>query len=212
MRTIKVGSYSPITALATAYATAVTSTGAALTLVATAPTDGLGHLTTLTSPGANDLRGVTFTIVGTDADGKVQTEALAGANSSSTVTGVKYFRTVTSVTPSATMGGLTTDIGIGAVSIAPTVILERRSIAGATMAVDISGTIDFTVSECFDNAFSVVNPSSLTFFPLAALTAKTADTIAVGTVAASAIQFKVNSVTNTATYTMYVSQATQQTG
>ena len=212
MRPIKLGAYAPITALTTAYATAVTSTGAALTLAATAPTDSLGHLTTLTSPGANDLRGVNFTIVGTDADGNAQTEVLAGANSSTTVTGLKYFKTVTSVTPSATMATKVTDIGIGAVSVSPSIPLEWRSIVAAIHDVDVTGTINFTVQETFDKIYDLGGAACDWGAYSSGLTSKTATTAAAGMIGATACRLMTNSVTNTATLTWRIVQPTQLTG
>lgn len=212
MRPIKAGPYSPITALTTAFnAQTFTSTGAATAVTTTAPTDGLAHTVTLTSPAQATLAGVTFTIVGTDADGNAQTETgITGPASASTVTSTKYFKTVSTIQPSATMGGLVVSVGISAISCSPTIPLEWRSIAGATLSLDISGTINFTVNECFDNIYSA-NPSTLAWFPLTALTAKAVDTNAIGTVGATGFQIITNSVTNTATITARIVQPTQLT-
>jgi hypothetical protein len=211
MRPINYGPKSPITALATAFADDVTSTGAALTLTALVSTDGLAHKLTLTSPGTNDLRGVDFAIVGTDNDGNAQTETLAGANSSSTVTSVKYWKSIVSITPSATMGGLTTDIGIAAVSLSATIPLEARSIVPAFVITDISGTIDYTLQECSASVFSAA-PSTLSWAAISAFTTKTTDISGLTTATATGIRLLVNTVTNGATYSVQVNHPTQQTG
>ena len=210
MRPIKV-TYTPITALTTAYATTVTSTGAALTLAATAPTDGLAHLVTLTSAALNDLSGVAFTIVGYDADGNAQTETIAAGPNNSTVTGTKYFKELTSVTPSATMATKEMSIGIGAASMSPTIPLERRSISPASLTISVTGTVNVTVNDTIADVFRC-QPSTLPWTAITALTSKTAQTDGAARTAATAVQVLTNSVTNGATYTLYVSQATQTTG
>lgn len=210
MRPIKV-TYTPITALTTAYATTVTSTGAALTLAATAPTDGLAHFVTLTSAALNDLSGVAFTIVGYDADGNAQTETIAAGPNNSTVTGTKYFKELTSVTPSATMATKQMSIGIGAASMSPTIPLERRSISPASLTISVTGTVNVTVNDTIADVFKY-QPSTLPWTAITALTSKTAQTDGAARTAATAVQVLTNSVTNGATYTLYVSQATQTTG
>ena len=208
MRPIKLGSFSPVTALTTAFnAQTFTSTGVAAAPTTTATTDSLAHLVTLTSPVQATLGGVTFTLIGTDADGNAQTETgLVGPASASTVTSTKHFKTLTSVQPSATMGGLVVSIGIAAESISQCVPLEWRSIAGAAMTVDISGTINFTVEETYASPWSAAQ-ALLPWVAITAFSAKVADTSGVGTVAAQAVRLKTNTVTNGATYTWYISQA-----
>jgi hypothetical protein len=210
MRIVRVP-YTPITALTTAYATGVTSTGAALALAATAPTDSLAHFVTLTSGAAADLSGVAFTIVGKDADGQAQTETIAAGPNNSTVSGSKYFRELTSVTPSATMATKVMDIGIGAASLSPTIALDRLSISPASLTVDITGTINYTVKDTIADVFKY-QPSTLPWSAISALTAKTALTDGAARTAATGVQVLVNSVTNGATYTLWVSQASQTTG
>lgn len=208
MRPIKLGSFSPITALTTAFnAQTFTSTGAATAPTTTATTDLLAHLVTLTSPVQATLAGITFTLVGTDADGNTLTETgLVGPASASTVTSTKHFKTLTSVQPSATMGGLVVSIGVAAESVSQTLPLEWRSNAAAAMTVDISGTINFTVEETYANPYSVAG-ESLPWVAISALSAKTADTSAVSTVGSQAVRLKTNTVTNGATWTWYVTQA-----
>lgn len=94
-------------------------TGAAFTLTATAPTDGLGHLVTVLNNTANTHAGKTIAIVGTDENGNTQNETITGPAGNATVTSTKYFKTLTSVTPSATIGADTFDIGWAAGSRGP---------------------------------------------------------------------------------------------
>lgn len=86
-------------------------TGATFVLTATAPTDGLGHLVTVKNNTANDHSAQTITISGLDENGNKQTEIITGPGISATVTSTKYFSSLTSVAPSATIGVDTFDIG-----------------------------------------------------------------------------------------------------
>lgn len=210
MRPIVAGPYSPITALATAFnAQGFTSTGAATAPTTTATTDGLAHTVTLVAPVQSTLAGVTFTIIGTDEDDHAQTETgLVGPASGATVTSAKYFKTVTSIQPSATMGGLTVSVGISALSVTPNIPLDRRSGASAGVTVLVTGTINFTGQEGYFDAFLPSNPPS---DPVTALTSKAATTSANLDVSSTVFQVLTNSVTNGATITVYLNQASTAT-
>ena len=212
MRPIKLGPNSPITALTTAFnAQTFNSTGSAKAPTTTATTDGLAHTVTLTAPSQATLAGVTFTIVGTDANGHDQTETgLVGPASGATVTSTKYFKTVTSIQPSATMGVLVVSVGISALSLSQTIPLDSRSVASAGMIVAVTGTINYTVNETFADVFdnNVIPP----FIAITALTSKSANTLGSATVSATGVQLLVNSVTNSATYTIYLNQASSALG
>lgn len=86
-------------------------------LTANGAADNLGHLITILGNAATNHSAKIFTITGTDADGNPQTEGLAGPNGNVTVTSVKYYKTVTSVTVSATTGADTFDIGWTAAAV-----------------------------------------------------------------------------------------------
>jgi hypothetical protein len=59
-----------------------------------------------------DLSGIAITVVGTDIYGEVQTEIIAtGPTTGGSVTGTKYFRTVSYVTIASTYGASTVDFG-----------------------------------------------------------------------------------------------------
>lgn len=210
MRPIKV-TYSPITASAAAFNAAVTSTGAAIVPTTTATSDSLAHIVTLTSAGGVDLSTLSFALVGTDADGNPQTDTIAAGPNGTTVSSAKYFKTLTSVTPSATMAAKEMTIGIGAGSLSPAIPLERRSISPASLTITVTGTVNITVQDTIGDVFRL-QPSTLPWTAITALTAKAAQTDGAARVAASAVQVLTNSVTNGATYTLWVSQATQLTG
>jgi len=86
-------------------------TGATFAMATTATSDGLGHLVTVLNNTATDHSAKTIALVGTDENGNVQTETIAAPGTSATVTSTKYFKTLTSATPSATIGADTFDIG-----------------------------------------------------------------------------------------------------
>jgi len=74
-----------------------------------------------------DESSVNFTIVGTDADGKANSEVLAGPNAN-TVDSVLYYKTVTSITPSASIttaveGGFLSASGAVSASLVPDLTL-----------------------------------------------------------------------------------------
>jgi hypothetical protein len=126
MRPIVQGPYTPAEASTTAFnAQGFTSTGAATAPTTTSTSDGLAHYVTLTSPAQASLAGITFTILGTDADGHEVSNAIVGPASASTVTSTKFFKTITSIQPSATMGVLTLAVGIAVTAITPTIALTN---------------------------------------------------------------------------------------
>ncbi len=89
--------YTPAATTANGYAAGVT--GATWTLSATTANDGLAHKTTILNNSATNHSGKTALVTGTDADGNAQTETITLPNGNVTVTGSKYFKTVTSVVP-----------------------------------------------------------------------------------------------------------------
>ena len=207
MRPMQLGPFSPITALTTAFnAQTFNSTGAATAVTTTATTDGLAHLVTLIAPVQTTLAGLTFTIIGTDANDLAQTETgITGPASGATVTSTKHFKTISTITPSATMVALVVSVGIAAESVVPMIALEWRSIAAAAMTVKVTGTVNFTVEETyaipFNNAMEACPWVSVT-----ALAAKTATTSSTVTVGDQAVRLKTNTVTNGATLTWFITQ------
>ena len=101
-------------------------TGATFTIATTAPTDGLAHQVSIRNDSATNHSGKTVTLVGTDADGRAQTEVVTGPGTSATVESTKYFATLTSATPSATIGADTFDIGWVDEVASKTILVNRR--------------------------------------------------------------------------------------
>lgn len=212
MKPIKLGPYSPKTANATEFnASGLTSTGAAMVPTTTATSDGLAHQVTLVAPVQPTLAGVTFTITGTDADGNPQTETgLVGPASGATVTSTKYFKTVTSILPSVTMGALVVSVGMAAPSLSPSFGLADKP-TQASLSLVVTGTINATVRDTIADGYNPTGtssyPSTLPYTAITALSAKTADTDGQARMAARRVQILTNSVTNGATCSLWVGQA-----
>ncbi len=161
--------------------------------LATGSGDSLAHRLVITTvanePGGN---APILTLIGTDADGIVQTEAITLPNAT-TVESTKYWLTVTSgTTQAATVG--TFDIGWVDEVMTQTIPLNYRHTEAATFAADITGTINYTVEETLDEIHTKTNPSvDSSWFSLSALASKTVDLLGVGTVHATAGRLVVNS-------------------
>lgn len=139
-----------------------------------------------------NLSGVNFTITGTDADGNAQTETIAGPNNN-TVTTTKYFKTITQIAASGAVG---TNISIGTTDefVTKTYPLDLYgNEIGTQVAVNVTGTIDFTVEEIATNPYDLTITKN--WLALTAFTTKTADTSSTLLYPAPAIRLKVNSFT-----------------
>lgn len=137
-------------------------TGASWALTATSVGDSLAHLVTVRNDSATDHSGKTIALVGTDANGRPQTETLTGPGTSATVTSAKYWLTLTSATPSATIGADTFDIGWAASSISPSHRPANNRISefnvgfGCTV---LSGSPTYTVQHSYDGVAWFNHPS-----------------------------------------------------
>jgi hypothetical protein len=181
-------------------------TGAAFTLTATAATDGLAHQVSIRNDSVTDHAGKTVTLIGTDQNGKALTEDVTGPGTSATVESTGYFLTLTSATPSETIGEDTFDIGwVDEVSTI-TYPLDWRSPYAANISVDVTGTINFTVQQTFANVLAGETP---VWVDISALASKTADTTSTASIGATAIRLLVNSYSSGAELQMYTSQATR---
>ena len=126
-------------------------TGATFTLTTTATTDGIAHQVSIKNDAATDHSGKTVTLVGTDQDGKALTEVVTGPAASATVESSGYFKTLSSATPSATIGADTFDIGWVDEAMSQTIPLDYRSESGATFYAVVAGTINYNIQETLDN-------------------------------------------------------------
>jgi hypothetical protein len=151
--------------------------------------------------------GITFTVVGTDADGYALTEVVTGPNAT-TVESTNYFKTVSSITLSGAAVGTVT-VGTVDEACTQTIPIKWRSENACTINLDVTGTISVTVQETFDDVQRVgYTPQSANqnsqWLSITALATKTADTTATSTVSASAIRLLVNSYSSGAEVQMTV--------
>ena len=112
-------------------------------------TFGAAQLVRLTSGGDDSL--LTFTFTGTDADGRAQTEAVAGTNASNSST-TKYFKTITSVTHT---GSVATTVIIGnLIDSASNLIFPDLSFAPTAIGIGVdlvSGTATYKVQHSYQS-------------------------------------------------------------
>ena len=179
-------------------------TGATFTITTTATTDSLAHQVSIRNDTANDHSGKTVTLVGTDANGKALTEVVTGPAGSATVESTGYFKTLTSATPSATIGADTFDIGWVDEVASVTYPIDYLSPYACNIHVDVTGTIDFTVQQTFAD---VLAGTAAVWTSISALASKTADTTSTAAVGATAIRVIVNSYSSGGELQMYTSQA-----
>jgi len=211
MRPKKHTVYTPAALNAAGLADDVAYSGGGYALTATSAADGLAHIITILGNAATNHSAKTFTITGTDSDGDAQTEAIAGPNGNVTVSSTKYFASVTSVTVSSTTGADTFDIGWTAVSVSPTYPIDWRSWKALNITVAVTGTINFSVQESYDNVWRTDSPAqNAPWVAISALASKTATTSSQATVGSTAVRLLINSLTATATVTMYTSQPTNE--
>ena len=178
-------------------------TGAAFTLTANAATDGLAHQVSIRNDSVTDHAGKTVTLVGTDPNGMALTEVVTGPGTSATVESTGYFLTLTSATPSATIGADTFDIGWVDEVASHTYPIDWRATNPCAIHVDVTGTVNYTVQETYVNVLAGETP---VWTDITAFSAKTADVAGTATVGATAIRTVVNSYSSGAELQVYTSQ------
>jgi hypothetical protein len=189
----------------TGFASNITGAGPWTTFSST--TDGLAHQVSIRNDSGTDYSGQTFTVVGTGPNNETLTEAVTGPGAGATVESTIYVKSITSITASG--AGISTDtFDIGWVDevVSHTYPIDFCSPYQCAIQVDVTGTIDFTVQECFTN---VLAGDTAVWNNITALAAKTADTASVASVGARAIRIVVNSYSSGAELQMYTSQPTR---
>lgn len=200
----KLFTFSPQGASLTGHASNVT--GASWTITTATAGDNLAHLVTVRNDSVTDHSGKTITLVGTDVYGNAQSETLTAPGTSATVTSTKYFKTVTSATPSATIGADTFDIGWSAVAISQPYPVDFLSVTdgGISVAVTITGTINYDIQHTLDEIFD--SSATINWFDHASMAAKTASADGNYAFPIRAIRLLINSVTTGATVSMNILQ------
>jgi hypothetical protein len=196
----------PADASLTGFASNVT--GASFTLTTTATSDGLAHQVSIKNDSATNHSGKTVTLVGTDADGKAQTEVVTAPTGNATVESSKYFKTLTSATPSATIGADTFDIGWVDEVASQTIILESTAETPATVQVNVTGTVNYTIQATLDDPFDpaiMTDQDALAWINDGNFTTKTADALAyLSAAGVQAIRLIFNSYSSGAEAQMYI--------
>lgn len=131
-------------------------TGATFTLSATTVSDGLAHLVTVRNDSVTDHSAKTIALVGTDGDGRPQTETIAAPGTSATVTSTKYFKSLTSATPSATIGADTFDIGYAANAVSASFwpgVARVHGVFDTGFGCSIAGSPTYTVQHTYDGTY-----------------------------------------------------------
>lgn len=179
----------------------LTGAGPNFTTIAGAPADGIGHLVSVTS--AANINTIVFTITGTDANDTVISETVTGVNAN-TVTGTKYFHSVTSVSISATLGANTASVGWTAAAATPAFIVDYAKLTGALVGVALDGTtVTYTAQQTNINLFN--EPLTDDWFALGTASA-TANALTQAQSGATAVRVLVASHT-TGTLEITISQA-----
>ena len=208
MRPQYFGTYTPEDNNLTGFASNVT--GATWTIADTDPGDSLGHLVTIRNDSATDHSAKTAALVGTDANDRAQTETMALPNNAATTTSTKYFKTLTSITPSATIGADTMDIGWSDVCVTPMYPVNWRQGPpfSISVGIDITGTINYDMQHRFSNIWesATVGQGDSGWFDHSSIAAKTADADGNYAYPVTALRILVNSLTAGATFTWFVIQ------
>lgn len=143
-------SYTLVALDADGYLNDATGVGPWTTILAQ-PGDGCSHPVTLASTA--NLSAITFTITGTDAEGRSQSITQAGPNNN-TVTTTTYFATVTSISASSTVGANTFDAGWTAAAYTPLFPTDFGASSGPLVTAGISGTITLTAQQTNSDVFN----------------------------------------------------------
>ena len=208
MRPQYFGTYTPADDDTNGFASAVGGTaGVAFVLdEATTADDDLGHKVIITPSGS--ITG-NFTLTGTDANDRAQTETLA-TDTVNAVTSTKYYKTLTEVLAPAGIGAETVDIGWTDDVVSPMYLVNWRQGPpfSISVGVDISGTINYDVQHRFDNvwASATVGQGDSGWFDHSSIAAKTADADGNYAYPVTAMRVLLNSLTAGATFTWFVIQ------
>lgn len=128
----------------------------------TGPADGMAHQVTIHGDAATNHSAKTAVITGTDAEGKAQTETVNLPNGVATVTSTKYFATVTSVVPSATIGADTMDVGWNAACVSPMFPTDPNQKSGPLVTAGVGGTITLTAQQTNSSVLEGLTPTWVT--------------------------------------------------
>lgn len=156
----------------------VTGAGPWNSITPSAP-DLLAHQISIRNDSVTNHSAKTLTLIGTDADGRAQTEQLAAPNTSATVESTKYFLTLTQTTISASIGADTFDIGFVDEIASPAIPLAWRLNAPSNWLLKVTGVINVSVEYCIEDLAMVADQNAVQWVrPNASLDAETTDSTA----------------------------------
>lgn len=189
-----------------AIAAAQTTAGAGNLLInGTLAAGGVATLDTQRTVGltsAGNLSAVNFTLTGTDQQGRVISEVLAGPNAN-TVSSVLNYKTITSIAVSAAVGtNVTADTVVTGASQEIPVDLYVNQF-NVTLATEITGVVNYTIQYTMDNIFG--GPGPFVWNSVAGLLTQTTNQIVQQTQPVRAFRILTNS--GTGTVTLIVAQA-----
>jgi hypothetical protein len=203
----------PVTVTRTMVAAAVgaiaalqTTAGAGNLLInGTLASGGVATLDTQRTVGltsAGNLSAVNFTLTGTDQQGRVISEVLAGPNAN-TVSSVLNYKTITSIAVSAAVGtNVTADtVTTGSSQEIPIDLYVNQ--INITLATELTGAANYTVQYTMDNVFGGAGPFN--WNTVAGLLAQTTNQVVQLTQAVRALRLLTNS--GTGTVALIVTQA-----
>lgn len=158
----------------------------------------LTHAYRLDLESVGNISGVNFVITGTDENDAAVTETIAGPNAN-TVTTTEYFKTISTITVDGAVG-TNTSIGTTDELLTQTYPTEIQ-VADTSLAVNIGGTINFTVQNCYERVTAGATPN---WINITALASKTADTQTALTAPVAAFRLVLNSYSAGATFELAV--------
>lgn len=166
------------TAVANGIAQSQSGTAATpLTLNGSLVTAGVANLVkaqrVIVTSAGNDSTNI-FTIVGTDTYGRVQTEALKGANTAAAQTS-RDFLTVTSITPTNNTAAAVTSGTVNVGSTIPMIVDALVNSAIYGVSTTVTGTVNYTVEKSSDDLGPNYdfNTNVVTWYPAPSFTAQT---------------------------------------
>lgn len=164
------------------------------------PDLSFGYIVSITGA-ANDAAR-TFTITGFDQSLRPQTEAVTGPNIS-TVVGTKFWRRITTIAIDAAAAGAITVGTPNTVlcAVSPDLPLDLYE-RDTTIAVDISGTINYDVKKAFERQTAGETAN----WVAGGLAAQVADANTAYTAPTGSVRLQINTYTNGATVAMSVVQ------
>lgn len=166
------------------------------------PDLSLGYIIGIGCAGAD--AGRTFTVTGTDQNGKAQTETIAGANIGTTAS-TKFWRSISSITvDAATAGAIVVGTVNTTLSAATSTYCVDMYETYTSVTADIGGTINFTLQKCSERPTAGETPNWRTL-----QAAGTVDVEALQTGAIGAVRAQINSYTNGATIALAIAQSSR---